>query len=130
MPKVIVQPAAGGKSLKLMVSDTQIPLLHRRFANLVSPERSRMQIAGKNSSFSLSSPQDVVVGPRVCGMERKTSIWPATGAVTSRTHSGRAERCGLTRSNGSLATNDTELIQCYYTAENDTHYSTTGIGAW
>ena len=46
-------------------------------------------------------------------MERKTSIWPATGAVTPRTHSGRAERRVLTRFDGSLATNDAELIQCY-----------------
>ena len=101
--------------------------LYRRFANL---RYLRLQIAERNITFFLRPPQDVVVGPRVRGMERIATVWPDTDAVTSRTHSGRAERCGLTRSNGSLATNDTELIQCYYTAENDTHYSTTGIGAW
>ena len=81
-------------------------LLHRRFANLVSPERSRMQIEERNLGVFLRPPQDVVVGPRVFGMERIVTIGPATDAVTPRTHSGRAERRVLTRSNGSLATND------------------------
>ena len=72
------------------------------------------------------------MGPRVCGMERTTSIWPATGAVAPRINFGRAERRILTRSDGSLATNGTELIQCYYmyAAENGTHCYTTGTGAW
>ena len=35
-------------------------------------------------------------------------------------HSGRAER-RFNPSNGSLTTNDTQLVQCYYTDENDTH---------
>ena len=48
------------------------------------PQVPQIANSGKNSSFSLISPQDVVVGPRVCGLVCKTSIWPATGAVTPR----------------------------------------------
>ena len=78
-------------------------LLHRRFANLVCPGRSRMQIDEKNLGFSSRPPQAVLVGPGLRGIECIGEFWSTTDAVTPAAPKERVDGRVLSQWDGSSA---------------------------